>query len=283
MTRHLDASYLKDYQLCPEYTRLRHHLGKRLPTTSPSGLDAGVAIHAGLAAWHRSYNTTTALAAVEASWSPWSVREKLEGTAYPVSVESLQSVMRKYILQYEVKDRDWEVLDVERYLEAEIAPGVPWCGILDLRVRNHLGVIAVDHKSTSGYFSAAWWNMHLNSIQHVGYGALCRVLGLEWDGFMINGIKLPSKKSDTVKFGRSHVVRVPDWRITDVARTIEAELKTIPTDTSVEWPRREQGCFRFFRSCQFLDVCTAHPEIRSLKLDENYIEDHWDPSEKGSK
>ena len=282
--QHRDASYLKDYQRCPEYARLRHHHGWSAPRSSPTALDAGIAIHSGLAAYYRSGSTELSLEAVRLAWHQWSVREKLEGTAFDITLPQLESVIKSYIKYWTAsrKRDDWEVLDVERYLEAEIAPGVPWCGILDLRVRTSSGVYTVDHKTTGNYFSANWWDIHHASIQQVGYGALCRALGMQWDGFMINGIKIPNKKSNKIAFAEGQVQKTPQWRIDDVARTIERDLATVPDDIDTEWARREQGCYSWWRPCQFKPVCYAHPEIRPAKLAENYIVDHWIPKEKGT-
>lgn len=276
-TTHHDATYLKDLQRCPEYTRLRHHKGLVKPSTDLGAIDIGIAIHKGLAEWYRTFDQAAALHATEVALARWTVLEKLaDDMAFPQRVW-VRDIVKAYTKP--VYDDTFGVISIEEYLKAELAPGLNWHGIVDLTVETDSGVFVIDHKTTSGYLSANWFSSHFASWQMIGYAAMRRALGLQCDGFMINGIQVPSAKRKKMDFQRSSWVRIADWRIDDFIETAQAELNARPQDEDVAWPRREQGCYAYFKPCQYLQVCTRRPELRDTVLEEDYIEDHWNPEE----
>lgn len=294
--RRIDSTYLADYMRCPEYCRLRHHCGYRKPVAEMGPLELGTLVHKTLATYYRTLDIDAALLAFDEHSAVWEVRSKLDGTYATkgrektvLTVAGVRGVTKRFL---EDEARHWKtdikVESVEEYLEAEIADGVTYCGITDLVVRvvNEPAapddIILLDHKTTRRNFvSNATMEGLRDSLQMPGYFLLRDALGKRTDHYAYNMLLLNFSPSGAkVPFERSVRFHMEQWRLDNALRTITQEVASIPEDATQAWSRRPQGCFAFFRMCEFHPVCYTHAELRPQLLEQHYIIDFWDPKAK---
>lgn len=294
--RIIDSTYMSDYMRCPEYCRLRHHCGYRKPATTPGPLEIGSAVHKALATYYKSGCTpddaeAAASLTLRQESALWEVRDKLEGTYATqsskkrgVTFAEVDTVLRSYLrLQARRDMRDLDILAVESYLEAEIADGVRYCGIVDLVMREpKTGEVTLfDHKTTSrGFVSPTTMGQLRDNLQMPGYFLMREARGWRTDKYAFNMLLLGPTPKVKVPWERSAAFRMEQWRLDNARSTILQEVASIPEDDSVAWSRRPQGCFAYFRECEFHGVCYTHADLRPMVLEQNYIVDFWNPKEK---
>jgi len=151
-------------------------------------------------------------------------------------------------------------------------------GTVDVVLRHEINgnVLPADHKTTSR-LGADFFNRLKPNHQYTGYllGAQ-RVLGLQTNEFMVNGIEVKEKpktpRGKGVSFSRQPTVR----NETDIKEFIDAVIWATKSylqwaDTN-NWPIGNVDSCTMWGGCNYLEVCSAPPKLRENLLESKYYE-----------
>lgn len=185
----VDNSQLQEFKNCQFRYYLHYKLGykKRREGDTEHDRNFGSGIHAALETHYKG-----------GEWG--AVRDKF-AQEYPTQLDQEDQaktqqngliVLEAYRDQYQVQDRNWEVIACEEVGQWEIAPGVIYVVKIDLIVRDRQngGIYVVDHKTTGKTFDYRYWSQFEPNSQITGYCAYAEWKYGECSGAYINGIRL---------------------------------------------------------------------------------------------
>ena len=310
-----DASLLNDFRRCPEYARLRHHVGLCLPGYEEM-TGSGTAWHAAMEDWFSwpESQHDDALAALRVAWGD--EPEPLFDEEKPFRKRPLELFERMLALYCEKFPREndpFEVIGNEEYVEGVIGDPLrcyDYCGIRDRKIRFPDGSeYVVDTKSTSANLDRNYFEAYEMSQSLIGYCALELVNGRRCDGFMIDaahvdqywrrmtktkGLQVYGGNPKPEHFVRYGPIKVADWQMTrwtrDTERAIRDLERYLETSDDHPWEHREQGCHSWGKWCIYWNrpgtdlpgICRSPIEMHKQLMDEYGLE-YWDPKERGTK
>ena len=286
MTRIPDATFLNDFRRCPEYARLRHEHGLKRPGREDAPA-AGSAWHAAMYEWFEDAGLDAALQALRDNWG---AEVALEAPDAKRPLGQFEAMLSAYAETYPRADDPFEVLRNETYIGGTILlvnnPAFDWCAIIDRKIRYaDGGNYIMDTKTTSGWLNGSYWAGFERSVQLIGGCALELVHGHECDGFLIDAVHVDTRyhKVKSEHFVRFGPVRVPDWKLSDWARTVEQAMRSYHDcldrfGLEQRWPQHEASCYSWNRPCPFRDVCDVPSEMMEDML-QTYVVEKWEPKE----
>lgn len=301
----VDNTALVTHQTCPSKYDLRIRQGWTSRGKS-AALNAGGAIHAGLAVWHRSRDLAGALRAISDGWDEaagtaddWRTREKCitvmieYSKAYPtenfVVVGAPENPMIEVPFTLELDDLcvpycptcDKWFTDTTGLITivrcpscgADLEP-IEYGGIFDGLVEFSQRVYVLEHKTTS-VMGSGYFNQFRPNNQITGYiWASSKMSGLHVSSALVNAIGM--YKVGATKFDRQPSFR-DDVEVVEWKRNVQitcAEIKF--HETHGYWPMRTQACTLYGR-CEFHSVHSlSHPVDRAHRLDTEFVINFWD-------
>ena len=326
-----DASMINDFRKCPEFARLRHHLGLVRPGYEEM-TGSGTAWHAAMEAWFDKNDDDGgyvsfdfALDVLREAWGD-EPAPMFEGEApfRKRPLELFERMLAIYCEKYPREDDPFEVVGNEEYVayclgdDLAYDPESPppyhltfdYCGIRDRKI--HFpddSEYVVDTKSTSANLNRSYFDAFELSQAMIGYCALELVHGRRCDGFMIDAAHVGQyfqkmtktkglqtyggdvKPEDFVRYGP---IRVAQWQLSRWAKDTEVAIRQIEQCVAQygdgePWERREQGCFRWNKPCEYWNrpgtglpgICRC-PEEMHPQLMAEYETSFWDPRERGN-
>jgi len=291
-----DATTLNNFRRCPDYGR-RSLLGWRLPVYE-GATASGQAAHKALQ-YHFSRATTDVEGTLKALRDTWTgPDDPLRAQDEKRPLELFELILQTYCEVYQREADPFEVVANERYVEATIEATsppnyctvIPWCAVQDRKVRFEDGAeYVMDAKFTAMYLGEQFFRKFDLSTQLLGNVAIERVLGRQCDGFYIDAVHVDTRygKAHAKYFQRYGPVRVPDWKLTEWAKGVEADIRQIERyvdDFGFEqpWPRWDGGCGAFNKLCPYFRLCNGPPELEPYTLEDEYEVKVWNPKEVAS-
>lgn len=175
-------SMVKTFRMCRREAYYKYVL-RLAPKVSSVPLTRGKWIHALLEAYYKGEDWET----VHKKWcfdfSKLFDEEKEKLGDLPREIER---IFRSYLWHYgdpRYKGHDWNVLEVERTIEATLPNGMLFRGRVDMIVENDYGIWVVDHKTVRRIPD---WSQRLLDEQSPLYIWACRENGIPVDGFIWN-------------------------------------------------------------------------------------------------
>lgn len=150
-------------------------------------------------------------------------------------------------------------------------------GTIDFVLRNELNghVLPGDHK-TSSQMGGDFLNRIKPNHQYTGYliGAQ-RVLGLQTQDFLVNGIQVKSRpltaRGGPPTFTRQITNRTP-LDIAEFTDVVEWNVRSyLAWQERNVWPLGNVDACSMWGGCGFLDVCSAHNQLRNNILESKYV------------
>lgn len=324
-----DASMINDFRKCCEYARLRHHLGLVRPgyeEMTGSGTAWHAAMKAWFDKNDDDGGYVSFDFALDVLREAWGDEPApmFEGEApfRKRPLELFERMLAIYCEKYPREDDPFEVVGNEEYVEfigyrtvnREIesygSPTFDYCGIRDRKIRFPDGSeYVVDTKSTSANLNRAYFEAFELSQAMIGYCALELVHGRRCDGFMIDAAHVDQYWQKMTKtkglqtyggdpkpehFVRYGPIRVAQWQLSRWAKDTEVAIRQIEQYVTQygdgePWERREQGCFRWNKPCEYWNrpgtelpgICRC-PEEMHPQLMAEYATDYWNPAERGN-
>lgn len=283
-----DSSSLKDFVDCPSLFYLRHILGLKRVYRDPAEdakMDYGTVWHRMQERWHTTGNIVEAVAAVE----PWPTSIMAETDKNGKSKQRIVKSMFEYAEKFKDDKYEFEDLRSEQYFDIyDEECNLRWCGILD-RIRRRLRnkkTILWDFKTTSA-MGDNYFDMHEFSFQLPGYVWAAQHMGDDSITEITLDVMytLKTKLEFYRRSFRYEAPRLNEWR--DNVKLIVERLNYLLDNHLYDpeaWHKNWNQCTRYGR-CQFADVHFNIPsgDSRLLILQNDYVEDRWEPSERVDK
>ena len=265
-------------------------------------LTYGDAVHEAMYAWYSGQGEDEALKAfIKRCAQPDSMIEmKLDitkGSKQKYSVEWGIFILQKYFRENSLKSDPFETLtddDGKPYLEVGFAvnagEGV-FVGRIDriARYKETGEIYIIDHKTTQGQLSAAYWQQYNPNNQFMGYmWGVQELLGEMPAGCVINAIRNYQFKKDMKKgekleekiFARNWIKPTFDQvqdRAKEVRETI-IDIKSARLRGIYAFYRNAPNACGAWRGCEFLPVCSSRTaDVAQLVAAGSYQIRHWFP------
>lgn len=285
-----DSSGLADAIQCTELFRVRHGLG--LAFDDGLGAAKGTALHAADEAWFAdpASRPDVALAALRAAWT--ATGEVPGVTPVQHTLGFLTSLYEDY-MDWWPRERDpFTVLANEAYIEAEIAPGVPYCGIRDRVILHEDGCrYVMDTKGTGSYLNDRFFHGFTLSWQQRGYVALQEAIGEPVDGVFINAFCWRKDVGKHDRFVRKKYV-FADWQLRewrdDALHWFET-IQQLGATRGIEtrWPQTgvvNGLCHQYYGApCPLWDVCQMDAASATAEARQRFPYRPWNPKAKVEK
>lgn len=284
-----DASMLSDFVKCPSKFYIKHILGLRpkMDLGNPN-LAWGTKWHDVMYAWWESFDEEAALAALE----PWPDHLLNMDDAKGRTKDRMVLCFEKYVDKWHQTDlKNMEVLRREQYFDIECVQdddcplggcGLRWCGRIDklVKIGKHLGPF--DYKTT-GALGRHYWDRYKYGFQIPGY---------TWAAIHLTNSKVRSAWLDVLyclkasedMYRREFLysdMYLKEWVVNTkkvVARATEMMDKYL--DEPEAWEQNREEC-TVYRLCEFAELHFSpnfQGQSRYLSLQQDYVEDRWDPS-----
>ena len=274
----INSSSLDVIQTCKRKTYYFIERQIRSEAESPTTL-FGTAIHKGLETWYLSRDEDAAIEAFKhASKALVSLHDK--DKRHP---NNGITILKNYFNVYRndpfeivsddkgpLIERDFEALFTEFIFKRKIVT-VNLFGRIDciLRNRDTDEIFVCDHKTTSSLGQQFYQRISPN-FQYTTYlWAAQKVLGLNTNRFLVNGIQVAKTKSD---LARQFTTRDDtDYSELKIA-IVSAVTDYLANRLSGEWPMNAPGPCTNWGGCQYREVCSVPPSVRESLL-KNLFED----------
>lgn len=283
----LDSSALKDFVDCPSLYYLRHILGLRRKSTDPQDeakFAYGTVWHRVMEKWHNTLDPTEALKALD----PWPNSIMAETDKHGRSKQRMAKAFFEYLDRYREQDElDYEDLRAEQYFDVyDDELDLRWCGVIDRvrRRKRNKKVVIWDYKTTSA-MGPNWFEQQEFGFQMPGYVWASQHFLTEPAEEVVIDV-LYSLKTKTEFYRRT--LRFPPARLAEWMNNVKLILERLYflLDNHLYepemWTKNWNQCTRY-GLCQFSRVHFMPPsgESRLLVLQNDYIEDRWEPSKRG--
>jgi hypothetical protein len=299
-----DATWLSDFRECPEKTRLRH-VGGWVPYREDEAPASGSALHAGVKTWFDDEGVEAAVAALRAGWTKEA--EEVEAPSFgdvPLvkrPLELFERVMRGYAARWPRALDDFRVVANEGYDEQFInlwGASFWWCGRKDRVIEWGDGRRSImDLKSSAMRLDENYFRAYELSSQMRGYMAMELVAGKACDSVYIDAVHIDTYKRRKTKAGfttyggdvapddfvRHGPIIVPDWKLSEWARSVEHALRQREwfmenVGPDARWEQRDGACFKWGKPCAFWGVCNIHRDAIAGTLQREYTVRRWFPN-----
>ncbi len=223
-----------------------------------------------------------AIKAFVAAAAPLAALPDGDKRSIPNGIWILQEYFKSYINDPYVIYRDENGPVTERTAEAVLheEPGlrIILFGTIDAVLQHELNknVLPTDHKTTSR-LGSDFFNRLKPNHQYTGYLFLAqKVLGLETDEFMVNGIEVKEKPKTARGKGVSFSRQPTKRNETDMQEFKDAVIWATKSylqwaDTN-NWPIGNVDACTMWGGCNYLEVCSAPDKLRENLLDAKYYE-----------
>lgn len=160
-------------------------------------------------------------------------------------------LVQDYVALYGDRDKDWEILGVEKKIEIPIGED-RYAVKLDLIIKVNGNVYAVEHKTTSR-ISPTFFSKFSPNTQISAQTAACIQEYGECSGVIVNALETGFHSN----FQREIVNRTKE-QVEDFKTNVMMEIAKLKTDTQMGlFGKHEQRCHDYKSGCQFKELCIS--------------------------
>lgn len=297
-----DSQKLQTYLDCPRKFFLRHRVGWTLPFVSVD-IVHGHAMHAAIKKLfeakgeQRSYLTAVDeaieaykdLYGKEIPESEWAANE-------PKGPNGALRALSLYAAMFD--DDRYRLLGTEIFGSVPLPNGGVLLGRLDAVLTYEDGdgkehVLIEDTKTSKFRFCEEELDMRLQfSIYYLLGKIFTENSDSVFDGVLVDHIRLGSKDCELNR----HLIKRTDEQLVSfldevlfLIRNIQLQdqvVKTADPDQPLAvFPKNPGNCYKFFKPCEFLDICRFHPRVlRAIETESGrFVVHFWDPREEQEK
>lgn len=192
--------------------------------------------------------------------------------------------IKLYLISQHYNPEEIELLETDIQLHYQIQNGIFVTGLLDSIVKRDNETFIMDIKSSSRDYGKReyndYWKMWEINRQVMMYSYLAYKNDIDFDGFIVNWIKIPGLKH-TAKLSDEEYAEKISLHIEENYLTYYVRM-TLPEPESYQeieeeilceidmiqmcslrnvWPRTAEACDKFWYLCQFMDLCTGNTSI----------------------
>jgi len=269
----MDMSQYDLFLLCNQRFYNSHKLHKGLPTKAAQ-LDRGTLVHVGAEFYYEGIRqgmqyqdcVNTALMKIKEA-------SVISSDLEPEQVNRVIEVMEEYFDHWRFQDQTFQIIEVEKsflkllYEDDEVR--IHLAGKIDLLISdNRYTNKPMDHKSRD----------KRHPVPRLSNQFRCYCWATESNYLEINYIGFQTSLKAEEKFIRTPFTvdpfKIEQWK----SNVVHNIFKYLECEATGIWPMNETSCDKYFRECEFMDVCDSSGEEAKLyKLASNYIDiEPWD-------
>lgn len=268
--------HLDEFLDCREKFNLRENYGLQLRSRKKQ-LDLGSAFHRGVAMWKRTRDDSQSLLAGAMFLNGLTTNSQEEHDQLEISKATLFGMLNGYFERY--RNKKWEFLHIEKYLEASISQSVKLVGTPDAVQIKKIGLLMDEEKTTSAVLDPEKQSDYVNKLpldlQVSFYFSLIKhALNKPLAGVTYRVIRVPAirrKKNQTLEQYCKEIavlyLDAPDeyffeidvMRSTKDMEIFEYELKQQMDDLvncyrNNHWYKHSKSCSKW--GCEYIRYCT---------------------------